>query len=120
MLLDGLGLAAEQDVPPPAQFEGPLWQLLTAQPLHLLAKSYPGWPQFLRAQVDATIAELGASCPELAHCTWGAHHLVQIRHPLSRALPWLAPFPDIPTLAPPRDHHMPPVQASAIFGAPHR
>jgi penicillin amidase len=120
MLLDGLGLAAEQDVPPPAQFEGPLWQLLTAQPLHLLAKSYPGWPQFLRAQVDATIAELGASCPELAHCTWGAHRLVQIRHPLSRALPWLASFLDMPTLELPGDHDMPRVQDGAIFGASER
>jgi len=120
MLLDGLGLAAERDVPPPAQFEGPLWQLLTAQPLHLLAKSYPGWPQFLRAQVDATIAELGASCPELAHCTWGAHHLVQIRHPLSSALPWLASFLDMPTLELPGDHDMPRVQDGAIFGASER
>ena len=120
MLLDGLGLAAERDVPPPAQFEGPLWQLLTAQPLHLLAKSYPDWPQFLRAQVDATIAELGASCPELAHCTWGAHHLVQIRHPLSRALPWLASFLDMPTLELPGDHDMPRVQDGASFGASER
>jgi penicillin G amidase len=120
MLLDGLGLAAERDVAPPAQFEGPLWQLLTAQPLHLLAKSYPDWPQFLRAQVDATIAELGASCPELAHCTWGAHHLVQIRHPLSRALPWLASFLDMPTLELPGDHDMPRVQDGASFGASER
>jgi penicillin amidase len=120
MLLGGLGLAAERDVPPPAQFEGPLWQLLTAQPLHLLAKSYPGWPQFLRAQVDATIAELGASCPELAQCTWGVHHLVQIRHPLSSSLPWLASFLDMPTLELPGDHDMPRVQDGAIFGASER
>src|SRR5256884_311672 len=46
MLLAGLGLEAEQGPAAPAQFEGPLWQLVSAQPLHLLAKSYPGWPQF--------------------------------------------------------------------------
>ncbi len=120
MLLAGLGLEAEQGAAPPAQFEGPLWQLVSAQPLHLLAKSYPGWPQFLRAQVDATIAELGASCPELAHCTWGAHNLVQIRHPLSRVLPWLASFLDMPTLELPGDHDMPRVQDGAIFGASER
>ena len=120
MLLAGLGLEAEQGAAPPAQFEGPLWQLVSAQPLHLLAKSYPGWPQFLRAQVDATIAELDASCPELAHCTWGAHNLVQIRHPLSRVLPWLASFLDMPTLELPGDHDMPRVQDGAIFGASER
>jgi len=119
MLLAGLHLPA-QDAAPPAQFEGPLWQLVTAQPLHLLAKSYPGWPQFLCAQVDATIAELGASCPELAHCTWGTHHLVQIRHPLSRALPWLASFLDMPTLELPGDHDMPRVQDGVSFGASER
>src|SRR5256886_9485080 len=120
MLLAGLGLDAEQGAAPPAQFEGPLWQLVTAQPLHLLAKSYPGWPQFLRAQVDTTIAELLASCPELAHCTWGAHNLVQIRHPLSRVLPWLASFLDMPTLELPGDHDMPRVQDGAMFGASER
>ncbi|TLY76917.1 MAG: penicillin acylase family protein [Gammaproteobacteria bacterium] len=120
MLLAGLGLEAEQGAAPPAQFEGPLWQLVTAQPLHLLAKTYPGWPQFLRAQVDATIAELGASCRQLAHCTWGAHSLVRIRHPLSGALPWLASFLDMPTLELPGDHDMPRVQDGAIFGASER
>src|SRR5438270_610874 len=120
MLLAGLGREAEQGAAPPAQFEGPLWQLVSAQPLHLLAKSYPGWPQFLRAQLDATIAELGASCPELAHCTWGAHNLVQIRHPLSRVLPWLASFLDMPTLELPGDHDMPRVQDGAMFGASER
>jgi penicillin amidase len=119
MLLAGLHLPAEQDAAPPAQFEGPLWQLVTAQPLHLLAKTYPGWPEFLRAQVDATIAELGASCPELAHCAWGAHNVVRIRHPLSRALPWLASFLDMPTVELPGDHDMPRVQDGA-FGASER
>jgi penicillin amidase len=118
MLLAGLHLPA-QDAAPPAQFEGPLWQLVTAQPLHLLAKTYPGWPEFLRAQVDATIAELGASCPELAHCAWGAHNMVRIRHPLSRALPWLASFLDMPTVELPGDHDMPRVQDGA-FGASER
>ena len=119
MLLAGLHLPAEQEAAPPAQFEGPLWQLVTAQPLHLLAKTYPGWPEFLRAQVDATIAELGASCPELAHCAWGAHNVVRIRHPLSRALPWLASFLDMPTVELPGDHDMPRVQDGA-FGASER
>jgi penicillin amidase len=98
----------------PQQFEGPLWEMVTRQPLHLLAKDYDDWPEFLRAQVDATITELAAACPQLARCTWGARNVAHIRHPLSRALPWLASFLDMPTLQLPGDHHMPRFQDGAV------
>src|SRR6059058_5572772 len=83
------------------------------QPQHLLARAYPDWPAFLRAQVDVTLADLGERCPELARCTWGARNVVRIRHPLSAALPWLASFLDMPTLELPGDHDMPRVQDGA-------
>src|SRR5438309_450910 len=113
MILAGLRLPAEEGSAPPAQFEGPLWQLIGTQPQHLLARAYPDWPAFLRAQVDVTLADLGARCPELAYCTWGARNAVRIRHPLSAALPWLASFLDMPTLELPGDHDMPRVQDGA-------
>ena len=113
MILAGLRLPAEEGSAPPAQFEGPLWQLIGTQPLHLLARAYPDWPAFLRAQVDVTLADLGGRCPELAYCTWGARNVVRIRHPLSAALPWLASFLDMPTLELPGDHDMPRVQDGA-------
>jgi len=119
MLLTALRLPA-QDAPPPEQFEGALWQLVSTQPLHLLASAYPGWPQFLRAQVDATIAELDADCPSLARCTWGAHNVVRVRHPLSAGLPGLARWLDMPTEQLPGDHDMPRVQDDARFGASER
>jgi penicillin G amidase len=119
MLLGALELHDEHEGPP-EQFEGPLWQLVTTQPLHLLAREYADWPQFLRAQVDATIAELESSCASLARCTWGARQVVRIRHPLSRALPWLASFLDMRTLELPGDHDMPRVQDGTEFGASER
>jgi penicillin G amidase len=120
MLLTALRVPTDDTSWPPAQFEGPLWQLVTTQPLHLLAKNYPGWPQFLESQVDSTIAELDISCPDLARCTWGGHNVVRIRHPLSRALPsWLGPFLDMPTVELPGDHDMPRVQDGA-FGQSER
>ncbi len=119
MLLAALRVPHD-DAWPPDQFEGPLWQLVTTRPLHLLAKDYADWPEFLRAQVDATIAELAASCPQLARCTWGARNTVRIRHPLSRALPELAAFLDMPTLQLPGDHDMPRVQDGNLFGASER
>jgi penicillin amidase len=119
MLLAALAIPADKDNSAPAQFEGPLWQLITTQPLHLLASSYPDWQQFLRAQVDATIAELERACPGLTGCTWGAHNLVRVRHPLSRALPGLAWLLDMPAEELPGDHDMPRVQGGA-FGASER
>jgi penicillin amidase len=119
MLLAALRVPNDDASWPPQKFEGPLWQLVTTQPLHLLAKDYADWPEFLRAQVDATLAELAASCPELARCTWGARNTVHIRHPLSRALPWLASFLDMPTLELPGDQNMPRVQ-NGIEGASER
>jgi len=116
MLLEALQIPGNESNWPPDQFEGPLWQLITTQPLHLLANTYTGWPQFLRAQIDATIAELDTSCRELSRCTWGARNVVRIRHPLSRALPWLARFLDMRTEQLPGDHDMPRVQDGA-FGA---
>jgi penicillin G amidase len=110
MLLAALHVPSDDASWPPEQFEGPLWQLVNRQPLHLLAKDYADWPEFLRAQVDATIAELAASCPQLARCAWGARNTVRIRHPLSRALPWLASFLDMPTVQLPGDRYMPRVQ----------
>jgi penicillin amidase len=119
MLLMALQVPADDGRWPPEQFEGPLWQLVTAQPLHLLASTYPSWPEFLRAQVDATIAELDTSCPELSRCTWGARNVVRIRHPLSRALPRLAVALDMPTVQLPGDHDMPRVQDGS-FGQSER
>lgn len=120
MLLTALHVPTDDSSWPPAQFEGPLWKLVTTQPLHLLAKNYPGWPEFLRAQVDSTIAALDVSCPDLARCTWGAHNVVRIRQPLSRALPsWLGSLLDMPTVELPGDHDMPRVQDGA-FGQSER
>jgi penicillin G amidase len=119
MLLAALQVPAEEDSYPPSQFEGPLWQLLTERPLHLLAKRYADWPDFLRVQLDATITGLQDRCPQLEHCSWGAHNTVRIRHPLSSALPGLAWLLDMPTLELPGDHDMPRVQDGA-FGASER
>jgi penicillin G amidase len=119
MLLAALAVPPDYDDGPPPQFEGSLWQLVSQQPLHLLASDYADWRTFLRAQLDATIADLGKSCGELARCTWGKRNTVRIRHPLSRALPALAPLLDMPAAELPGDHNMPRVQ-DGTFGASER
>ncbi|HVH85020.1 MAG TPA: penicillin acylase family protein, partial [Steroidobacteraceae bacterium] len=119
MLLAALAVPPDYDVGAPFQFESPLWQMVTRQPLHLLAREYADWPAFLLAQLDATIADLGRECAPLAQCTWGKHNVVRIRHPLARALPALARLLDMPPVELPGDADMPRVQKVA-FGASER
>lgn len=119
MLLAALAVPPDYDVGAPFQFESALWQMVTRQPLHLLAREYADWPAFLLAQLDATIADLGRECAPLAQCTWGKHNVVRIRHPLARALPALARLLDMPPVELPGDADMPRVQKVA-FGASER
>ena len=119
MVIIALGVPPDYNVGPPSQFETPLWQLVTRQPQYLLARQYADWPAFLSAALDATIADLGAECADLARCTWGRHNVVRIRHPLSPSLPALGWLLDMPPLGLPGDTHMPRVQQVA-FGASER
>jgi penicillin amidase len=118
MFLQALHIDA-RDAPRPAQFEGAVWELVTRQPMHLLAPNFANWREFLLAQVDATLADLSAECPQLDRCTWGERKPVSIRHPLSNALPFASGLLDMPTVQIPGDHDMPRVQDGA-FGASER
>ena len=102
------------------QFEGPLWQLLSEQPAHLLSADYPSWREFLLAAVDANIEfyrdNFGDS---LAERTWGERNTAAIQHPLSRAIPALSGLLDMPAEPLSGDGNMPRVQ-SPSFGASER
>jgi penicillin amidase len=114
MMLGALGIAPGEEVTAPAQFEAALWRLVKERPMHMLASNYGGWREFLLAQADAAIADLKTTCPQLAHCTWGARRPVHIRHPLSRSLPFLSALLDMPQVELPGDHDMPRVQDGPI------
>jgi penicillin amidase len=121
MMLASLRVPADEDAWIPSQFEGALWRLVNERPMHMLAANYADWHQFLLAQVDATLRDLGARCPQLERCTWGSHNPVHIQHPLSRAMPILSGLLDMPQVQLPGDHDMPrvqdgPVGASERFG----
>jgi penicillin amidase len=85
----------------------------------MLPARYADWRGLLLEQVDAVGESMRVACPSLERCGWGARNPVQVRHPLSRALPWLSRWIDMPTVALPGDHDMPRVQAGA-FGASQR
>ena len=102
------------------QFEGPLWQLVSEQPAHLLSAEYEDWPAFLLAAVDYVISDYDERYENgIAARTWGELNTASIRHPLSRALPWLSDWLDMPAEPLSGDGNMPRVQGPD-FGASER
>lgn len=104
---------------PSAQFEAPLWMLVTEQPEHLLDAKHASWRDALLASIDATLERLSKDCGALARCTWGAENTLAMRHPLSAALPFGRRWLDMPAQPMPGDTAMPRVQG-ASFGASQR
>jgi penicillin G amidase len=104
---------------PSSQFEAPLWQLVTQRPAHLLDPRYPNWETALLASIDGAIETLRQQCTELKDCTWGAANTLQMRHPLSPALPLAAHWLDMPAAPLSGDSAMPRVQGTT-FGASER
>jgi len=89
--------------------EGPLWQVVSARPGHLVPGGAEGWEAWLLARADETLASLTEAGP-LAARTWGERNTTAIRHPLSGAIPGAARFLDMPARQLPGDDHMPRVQ----------
>ncbi|MGH8278000.1 MAG: penicillin acylase family protein [Gammaproteobacteria bacterium] len=101
------------------QREGPLWALVTRQPLNLLPPQYRSWNELLLASVDRVIADLWQPGAGLAERTWGAHNTVRLQQPLSGALPVLGRWLDMQPVELPGDNNMPRVQGVS-FGASER
>ena len=114
MILNALALTPTERSWAPSKFEDSLWLIVNERPLHMLAPNYTDWRQFLLAEVDGSLADLRKSCPELESCTWGSHEPVLIQHPLSKAIPLLSHFLDMPKVQLPGDHDMPRVQDGSV------
>ena len=102
------------------QFEGPLWSLVTARPPHLLPANYASWEALMLAAVEQNIAWFDANFEgPLAERTWGERNTASIRHPLSRAIPLLGGYLDMPADRLHGDRDMPLAQGPG-FGASER
>lgn len=103
-----------------SQFEAPLWSLVTERPMHMLPARYASWHALLVAAVRANIAWLDHNYEgPLAERTWGELNVALIRHPLSRAVPALSKWLDMPHEPLSGDHDMPKAQGPG-FGASER
>jgi penicillin amidase len=91
-------------------YEGPLWALASARPVHLLDPKHKTWEDQFLAAADAVIAALTKDGSRLADQTWGRRNTAVIQHPLSRAVPSLSRFLDMPKEPLPGDSNMPRAQ----------
>ena len=98
--------------------EGPLWALVSERPMHLLDPKFKTWTDLLLAAADR-VADDTKKAGGIATYLWGGANTVRIRHPLSMAVPLLAPLLDMPAEELPGDSNMPRVQGPT-FGASER
>jgi len=76
--------------------EGPVWQLVTERPVHLLHPKYKSWDEHILASVDTAIAELTQGGRVLGERTWGEANSAQILHPLASAIPYFGHYLNMP------------------------
>jgi penicillin amidase len=84
---------------------------VTERPAHLLAPRYARWEDLLLGSLDAALDELTKDGAALAARTWGERNTALIQHPVSRAVPQLARYLDMPHDPLPGDSNMPRVQS---------
>ncbi len=101
------------------QFEGPLWSVVTERPMHLLPNGYDSWQQFLLAAVRQNIEYFDEFEGSLGDRNWGERNTASIRHPLSRSIPLLGGYLDMPAEPLNGDLDMPKAQGPS-FGASQR
>lgn len=102
------------------QFEGPLWSLVTERPEHMLPQEYSSWDELLVAAVRQNIDYLeGRYDGPLAERSWGEINTAAIRHPLSRGIPLLGDYLNMPAEPLNGDLDMPKAQGPS-FGASER
>ena len=102
------------------QFEGPLWSVVTEQPMHLLPKDYESWQELMIAAVEQNIAWFDENFDgPLSQRTWGEINTASIRHPLSSSIPLVGRYLDMPADPLNGDLDMPKAQGPT-FGASER
>ena len=100
-------LAADFDYARALRSEGPLWQLITERPSHLLNPKYASWDAQLIGAVDAAITELTDSNRLLTERTWGEFNRASVTHPLASAIPLFGRWMNMPADALPGDVYTP-------------
>lgn len=101
------------------RWEGPLWQMITERPLHLLPANYKNWDQLLQVSIEQTLNELDEKFGDWEKASWGEFNKVSIQHPMSPFVPLLGSLTDMPPQPQSGDSFMPRVGGPS-FGASQR
>ena len=103
----------------PERFTEVAWRLVATRPPNLLDPRFEDWDAWLAEVARRTVRDLPDACASLDECTWGRVNVASIRHPISKALPVLSRFLDMPAEPLPGDWWVPRVQTRG-FGASER
>ncbi len=105
------------------QIETPLWQLVTQQPDNFLMLPLDTWQavfiQALQQTIDDMTSLASGDKQTLTQATWGQQNTTAIIHPLSKGVPFIGQWLNMPAKALSGDSYMPKVQGIA-FGASER
>ena len=98
------------------RLEGPLWQLVTERPEHLLEPRFGSWDGLFLDAAEGLLKELVGDDPNpsLGRLTWGARNSFAVRHPLSSAVPLFSRWLDISARPLPGDSNMPRVHGIGL------
>jgi penicillin amidase len=105
------------------QIETPLWQLINQQSNNFVMRPLASWSAVFNEALQKTINDMKKTIDDtqqpLTSATWGQQNTTSIRHPLSKAVPFIGRWLDMPAKALSGDTYMPKVQGKA-FGASER
>lgn len=103
----------------PEPFAEVALRLVQERPVNLLDPRFADWDAWLSDVATDTVRDLPGQCVDLAGCTWGKVNTLEMRHPISAALPIGSSFLDMPRVALPGDWSTPRAQGTG-FGASER
>ena len=105
------------------QIEIPLWQLINQQPDNFLMRPLSSWQAVFNQALQRTIDDMASldtgEKQALTKATWGQQNTTEIKHPLSKSIPFIGKWLDMPAIALSGDSYMPRVQGKS-FGASER
>ena len=105
------------------QLETPLWEMVNQQKQNFLMLPESSWSTLFNKALIKTLDDMtnkgGANEIALDDATWGQYNTTAIKHPLSKAVPFIGRWLDMPATPLSGDSYMPKVQGKA-FGASER
>ncbi len=91
------------------QWDGPLFKLVSKKPSHLVPREYASWDAWMMDIVERTVASWEEP---LASRRWGEINQTAVKHPLSRTVPFLSRWLDMPSRPIPGDSNVPRAQGA--------